>query len=362
VRPAQGPHGRSEAPRRPRGARASRGPLAPGIIVRIQTRDFGEQAAAEKESPRERTADSSELQRLDQELRTERRWRETAVSSLAALESVLANIDSGILLFDGGGRVLYANQALSALFDIPPERVARMNREQFLREVAALAEDPILDKLKTLTAGNHPTKDDFEIQQPKWLQIGCSVKPVMVSSGRGQLVIFTNITAEVDIADSRQRLALTDDLTGLSNRRAGEQAVAREVARVYRTGQPLSFALFDVDHFKRVNDTCGHPAGDRVLRAVGQLINGFLRGGDTAVRWGGEEFLAILADVGLEGAHATAERIRAAVANLNVEGVGTVTISAGVSEFERGESAEAALARADVKLYEAKAGGRNRIC
>jgi diguanylate cyclase (GGDEF)-like protein len=237
-----------------------------------------------------------------------------------------------------------------------------MNREQFLREVAALAEDPILDKLKTLTAGNHPTKDDFEIQQPKWLQIGCTVKPVMVSSGRGQLVIFTNITQEVDIADSRQRLALTDELTGLSNRRAGEQAVAREVARVYRTGQPLSFALFDVDHFKRVNDTCGHPAGDRVLRAVGQLINGFLRGGDTAVRWGGEEFLAILADVGLDGAHATAERIRAAVANLNVEGVGTVTISAGVSEFERGESAEAALARADVKLYEAKAGGRNRIC
>lgn len=315
-----------------------------------------------KDPSRERTADSPELQRLEQELRTERRWRETAVSSLAALESVLANIDSGILLFDGGGRVLYANQALSALFDIPPERIARMNREQFLREVAALAEDPILDKLKTLTAGNHPTKDDFEIQQPKWLQIGCSVKPVMVSSGRGQLVVFTNITAEVDIADSRQRLALTDELTSLSNRRAGEQAVAREVARVYRTGQPLSFALFDVDHFKRVNDTCGHPAGDRVLRAVGHLINGFLRGGDTAVRWGGEEFLAILADVGLEGAHATAERIRAAVANLNIEGAGTVTISAGVSEFERGESAEAALARADVKLYEATAGGRNRIC
>ena len=191
-----------------------------------------------KDPSRERTADSPELQRLEQELRTERRWRETAVSSLAALESVLANIDSGILLFDGGGRVLYANQALSALFDIPPERIARMNREQFLREVAALAEDPILDKLKTLTAGNHPTKDDFEIQQPKWLQIGCSVKPVMVSSGRGQLVVFTNITAEVDIADSRQRLALTDELTGLSNRRAGEQAVAREVARVYRTGQP----------------------------------------------------------------------------------------------------------------------------
>lgn len=258
--------------------------------------------------------------------------------------------------------MLYANHALSTLFDIPPERVARMNRDQLLREVAGLSEDPILDKLKTLTTGNLPSKDEFEIQQPKWLQIGCVVKPVMVSTGTGQLIVFTNITAEVDLADSRQRLALTDELTGLSNRRAGEQAVAREVARVYRTGQPLSFALFDVDHFKRVNDTCGHALGDRVLRAVGLLISGFLRGGDHAVRWGGEEFLAILGDVSIDGGRATAERIRAAVASLSVEGVGPVTISAGVSEFERGESAEAALSRADVKLYEAKAGGRNRVC
>jgi diguanylate cyclase (GGDEF)-like protein len=302
------------------------------------------------------------VQRLEQELRTERRWRETAVGSLAALESILANLDAGILLFDSGGRVLYANQALSNLFDIPPERVSRMNRDQFLREVAGLSEDPILDKLQKLTEGNHPAKDDFEITQPKWLQVGCAVKPVIVSSGKGQLIVFTNITAEVDLADARERLALTDELSGLSNRRAGEQAVAREVARVYRTGSPLSFALFDVDHFKRVNDTCGHAAGDRVLRAIGQLISGFLRGGDHAIRWGGEEFLAILGDVALEGARATAERIRAAVASLQIEGVGSVTISAGVSEFARGESAEAALARADVKLYEAKAGGRNRVC
>ena len=136
----------------------------------------------------------------------------------------------------------------------------------------------------------------------------------------------------------------------------------REIARARRTGHPLSFVLFDVDHFKRVNDTHGHLAGDAVLREVSRTLTELPRGGDTAVRWGGEEFLVILTDVGLDGARVFAERVRRAIEQLRVGDVGPVTISAGVSELELGEDDPGpAIARADASLYQAKSRGRNRV-
>ena len=302
--------------------------------------------------------------RLEEELRTERKWRETAVASLASVETILANLESGVLLLEAGGRVLYSNPSLADLFGVSSDRVSRMTRDQLFREVAGLCDDAtqVLEQLRSLVRQPQPAREDFEIQQPKWIQVTCVAKPVTLPSGPGQLFIFTNITAAVDLAEARQTLALTDELTGLANRRAGELAVAREVARAFRAGEPLSFAMFDVDHFKKVNDTHGHAVGDRVLREVARLIAEFLRGGDSAVRWGGEEFLAILGDVALPGARIYAERVREAVEELSIEGVGGVTISAGASEYVRGESPEEALARADAKLYKAKSLGRNRVC
>jgi diguanylate cyclase (GGDEF)-like protein len=290
--------------------------------------------------------------------------RGAAVSSLAALETVLANLESGVLLLEAKGRVLYSNQALADLFGIPADRISRMTRDQFFREVAGLCDDSTeaLDKLAALAGAAEPAHDDLEIQQPKWIQVGCVAKPVPLANASGQLLTFTNITAAVDLADARQSLALTDELTGLPNRRAGEQAVAREVARAHRSAQPLSFALFDVDHFKRVNDTFGHAAGDRVLKEVATLIAEDLRGGDIAVRWGGEEFLAILGDIGILGARAFAERVRGAVERMDLTSMGVVTISAGISEYQRDEPPEVALERADARLYEAKSQGRNRVC
>src|SRR5262249_40883662 len=155
--------------------------------------------------------------------------------------------------------------------------------------------------------------------------------------------------------------ALTDELTDLSNRRAGEQAIAREAARSRRTGRPLSFVLFDVDHFKMVNDTHGHAVGDNVLREVARYLSAFLRPGDTAVRWGGAEFLEIPAAGPREAALLYAVRVRKAIDLLRVGEVGPITISAGVSELVGGEEADAALHRADGNLYEAKRTGRNRV-
>jgi diguanylate cyclase (GGDEF)-like protein len=157
------------------------------------------------------------------------------------------------------------------------------------------------------------------------------------------------------------RLALTDPVTGLANRRGGEEALAREVSRARRSGLPLSLVLFDIDHFKNINDRAGHAVGDRVLRGIAEILSASQRGSDLATRWGGEEFLVLLPDVGLPGARAFAERVRENVHNLAISGAGTISVSAGVSELQIDEDAAAALGRADVNLYRAKAAGRNRV-
>jgi diguanylate cyclase (GGDEF)-like protein len=157
------------------------------------------------------------------------------------------------------------------------------------------------------------------------------------------------------------RLALTDPVTSLANRRGGEEALAREVARARRSNVPLSLVLFDIDRFKAINDHAGHAVGDRVLRGISEILSASQRGSDLATRWGGEEFLVLLPDVGLSGARTFAERVRENVQNLVIGDAGPITVSAGVAELQGDEDAAAALARADANLYRAKAAGRNRV-
>jgi diguanylate cyclase (GGDEF)-like protein len=157
------------------------------------------------------------------------------------------------------------------------------------------------------------------------------------------------------------RLALTDALTGLANRRGGEEALAREVSRARRNGTPLGVALFDIDRFKVLNDQAGHAVGDRVLRGISGILSQSQRGSDLATRWGGEEFLVLLPEVGLNGARVFAERVREQVQELAVPEAGRVTVSAGVAELHSGEDSTATLARADANLYRAKTAGRNRV-
>jgi len=176
---------------------------------------------------------------------------------------------------------------------------------------------------------------------------------------------FTSIVRDIS---ERKRLesailtmARSDHLTGLLNRRAGEDALAREVVRSHRYTRELSCVLLDIDHFKRINDTAGHASGDHVLRMMGKLLNERIRGADSAARWGGEEFLLVLPETGLSGARELAEALRALVESTAFEVVSQVTVSIGVASLGVDESAEQAVARADRHLYAAKSGGRNRV-
>jgi diguanylate cyclase (GGDEF)-like protein len=167
-----------------------------------------------------------------------------------------------------------------------------------------------------------------------------------------------------DLLATRAQL---DGLTGLWNRAYFDARLADEVAFAGRQGRPVALVLLDVDHFKRINDTHGHPFGDTVLRAVAEALTGELRRGEAACRYGGEEFGVILREADLAGAEAVAERLRRAVEGLAlVNGTRPVPVTASFGVASGGPGSMPApaqlLAEADRTLYRAKQEGRNRVC
>lgn len=157
-----------------------------------------------------------------------------------------------------------------------------------------------------------------------------------------------------------ERLSATDRLTGLPNRLRLDRALEHELARCVRTPMPLSIIMLDVDRFKSINDTLGHLVGDRVLMAVAHVLERNIRKADLLGRWGGEEFLMVC-NSSLEDTARLAEKLRRALQSHTVAPAGTVTASFGVSSYRPGDTVQTLIGRADVALYQAKAGGRNQV-
>ena len=171
--------------------------------------------------------------------------------------------------------------------------------------------------------------------------------------------------AEARVREELHRRAVTDDLTGLANRRELLASLERAIAGSRRNRRPLALAVLDIDHFKRINDNHGHPAGDAVIRRIALLAVEVMRGQDTVGRLGGEEFAVVLPDCTAEDALAACERLRTAVRDTDLEmetGLPIyITLSTGVAVFERSDTAETMIARADAALYAAKHGGRDQV-
>ena len=158
-----------------------------------------------------------------------------------------------------------------------------------------------------------------------------------------------------------QRMAIEDPLTGLGNRYALENQLKHTIGLSERTQQPVCAILFDIDHFKRINDNYGHATGDKVLKKFASLFKQRVRASDSLFRMGGEEFLLITEATNLKDASTLAEELRELLANTElVEGLRTTT-SAGVAQYEPGQTIEQWLKQADDALYEAKNAGRNQI-
>ena len=157
------------------------------------------------------------------------------------------------------------------------------------------------------------------------------------------------------------RMATTDTLTKLWNRRFIEDRLAHEISMAGRYGHPVSLLMFDIDHFKVVNDTYGHVAGDRVLVALSDLTRRLIRATDYPCRWGGEEFMILMPNTTSTETMSVAEKLRQSIAQLHIPEVGTVTASFGAATYRPNESIDDWINRADTALYEAKHGGRNTV-
>jgi diguanylate cyclase (GGDEF)-like protein len=194
----------------------------------------------------------------------------------------------------------------------------------------------------------------------------CAVVLTYFVAMQRQLGAESYITVKRREAEGRARemarKADTDALTGVLNRMGFNEAMSRELGRARRYQQPLSVAILDIDHFKKVNDEFGHPVGDQVLVRTANLLSSCVRDSDTVARWGGEEFAVIAPMTAEEGAASLAEKLRSIMAATHLGPKEPVTASFGVAELRGDDTVESLLQRADAALYRAKESGRNRVC
>lgn len=209
---------------------------------------------------------------------------------------------------------------------------------------------------------------EFEIclqtgsDEPFWASLSATI--TTYQNEPAIFIAFDNITARKHLENELRRLADIDVITGTNSRRHCMELAKLEAEHCRRYGHPLAILMLDIDHFKRINDTHGHAAGDEVLRQLTVLCVATLRQHDVLGRLGGEEFAAFLPETDLEGARSTAERLRTIIADLDMTWDNRVfrcTVSIGATLLRDQEDFDTALRRTDQALYEAKARGRNQV-
>ena len=293
-------------------------------------------------------------------------------------KSVVENIGEVIFRIDAQGRWVYLNPAWETLTG---RVIGATIGRSWLDLVEPAARPDLVERADAVLRGEErSTRRAVRLETPdglRWVELfiqGLRDQEGRVAGATGTLRdiddrkrLEEHVISAKRRAEQRAReatlLASTDELTGIANRRAFMSQLDREIAGATEFGWPLAVAMFDVDHFKLVNDRYGHAVGDRVLQLIAARAAGVVRGGDLVGRLGGEEFGILMPGATLEEAAHVAERLRQAmetVAEMD-ESLPGVTISIGIAARESQRSAKELLASADVALYAAKGEGRNRV-
>jgi diguanylate cyclase (GGDEF)-like protein/PAS domain S-box-containing protein len=299
------------------------------------------------------------LRDITGELREQVQRENVRLQTLEQLKLLLTAFDVlpvGVVLFDPSFRCVYANKALTDMLGVDRDVVFGRTPDDAARYVSTLTSESAKDSLRpgTWRALSHgaTATQVFALVKPRARVVRRTLHR-LESTTHPYLALWTDITHEAAELARSEIKASTDPLTQLPNRRAASQRLTQAL----NNGGVVTLVMFDIDHFKRVNDSYGHAAGDELLRRVARALQKCAREGDMVARWGGEEFVAIVRG-NLEGARTFAERARRAVLSIKTE-VGPVTVSAGIAQGAPGVDA---VQHADEKLYEAKRSGRNRVC
>ncbi len=301
------------------------------------------------------------------------------------LMDMLQTIDVGLVVLDRRYKIKAWNSFMENHSGLRPDKVRdkmifdvfdEIPKEWFLHKTRPVF---LLKNRSFTTWEQRPYLFKFKNYRPitgteKFMYQNITISPLMSTTGEVQniCVIVYDVT---DIASNRkqletanaklQMLSRTDGLTGLNNRRFWQEQFEAEYRRYKRTGEASSLVMFDIDHFKKVNDNYGHPAGDDVIRATADMLKETMRITDVAGRYGGEEFAVILVKTESDSATIFAERLRENIANLLVTHEDheiRYTISLGIAELNPGiKSAAEWMEKADSALYRSKEGGRNRV-
>jgi diguanylate cyclase (GGDEF)-like protein/PAS domain S-box-containing protein len=266
------------------------------------------------------------------------------------------------------GRITYVSPAVERLRGVSAEETIHETIDTLYPPESAAS---IRNYFRTvLDAIEHGTKPPaFRLEHEFYRRDGSTVPAEMQVIPHldedGQVVELIGVTRDIterrELETELKRLAVTDPLTGVWNRRHGEELLSADLGQAHRDGRSLSLLILDVDHFKAINDTRGHQAGDRVLVEVGQRLMAACRETDMVARWGGEEFVVLLRDCSLEDGLNTADAIRAAIADAPFLDGRRVTVSIGVAAAGPDDDFASWVARADAALYAAKRSGRNNV-
>jgi diguanylate cyclase (GGDEF)-like protein len=280
------------------------------------------------------------------------------------LQLILESTSDGILVLDDSSQVIHYNRRFLEMWDLGKELdFGEFDKSAFGRMLESVMPEYIDVMMTRHQVTNGNTTDLVYLKNGTVLeQNSCS----LIGGGwiSGRLWNYKDVTEKTRVEEKLKFLAATDDLTGLWNRRHFMGRAEYEIAQARRHGRPLCIIQLDIDHFKKINDTYGHAAGDRVLRFLASSLQDQLRATDTIGRIGGEEFVILFPNTGLGTAFAVAEKIRTFFESSMVDYDGkmlSITISMGISSLGSGnEHIDDLLRQADEACYAAKDGGRNR--
>ncbi|AUB83993.1 diguanylate cyclase [Candidatus Thiodictyon syntrophicum] len=267
----------------------------------------------------------------------------------------------GVVVTDSSGTILEANDYYLNLLDCTRAQLAAGAanwRERTPPEWLSADERAIAE----LNATGRCPPYEKEYLRRDGSRIPLLLAGTLLPGAEAQILgLALDMTERKRLERELRQLAVTDPLTGAYNRRHLLETLAAETQRAQRYGKPLALIMFDIDHFKTINDTQGHGQGDAVLVAIVAQVGLRLRRTDILARWGGEEFLILLPETCLVRALALAERLRTGLHTLSCPGAGTMTASFGVAEYCPGETLDQWLKRTDDLMFQAKREGRNRV-